>query len=126
MENKEQLIKAIREWVKLDNEMRTLKKEMNNRKKEKDQLSTALINVMKQNNIDDFDTKEGHIQYSKKSVKKPISKKILLNILTTYYKDDNEKAAEVNSYILENREEVVRETVTRRIYSTPNTIANSV
>lgn len=115
MENKEQLVKAIRSWVKLDNEMRILKKELSNKKKEKEQLSAGLIDVMKQNKIDEFDLNDGHIQYSKKSIKKPITKKILLNILSTYYKEDNEKAIEVNNFILDNREEVIKETVVRKI-----------
>lgn len=115
MENKEQLVKAIREWVKLDNDMKILKKEMSNRKKEKDQLSIKLIETMKQNKIDQFDINDGQIQYSKKTVKKPITKKMLLNILSTYYNEDTEKAVEVNNYILDNREEVIKETVVRKI-----------
>ena len=40
---------------------------------------------------------------------------MLLNILSTYYNEDTEKAVEVNNYILDNREEVVKETVVRKI-----------
>jgi len=36
METKEQLIHSIKEWVKLDNEIRTLQKEQLYRKKEKE------------------------------------------------------------------------------------------
>ena len=35
MENKEQLIKCIKDWVKNDNEIRALQKEVNTRKNEK-------------------------------------------------------------------------------------------
>ena len=40
METKEQLVQSIREWVKIDNEMRTLKRELNNRKKAKEAISS--------------------------------------------------------------------------------------
>ena len=114
MENKEQLVKAIREWVKLDNDMKVLKTEMSKRKKEKDLLSVRLIETMKQNQIDEFDINDGRIMYNKKTVKKPITKKMLLSILTTYYNEDGEKAVEVNNYILDHREEVIKETIMRK------------
>ena len=115
MENKEQLVKVIREWVKLDNDMKVLKTEMSKRKKEKDLLSVRLIETMKQNQIDEFDINDGRIMYNKKTVKKPITKKMLLNILTTYYNEDGEKAVEVNNYILDHREEVIKETIMRKL-----------
>ena len=55
METKEQLVQSIREWVKIDNEMRTLKQELNNRKKAKEAISNNLLTVMKENEIDRFD-----------------------------------------------------------------------
>lgn len=115
METKDELIQTIREWVKLDNDIRILKREQNNRKVEKDKLSIRLMETMKNHNIDEVDIKDGQIQYSKKSVKKPITKKLLLNVLATYYQGDEEKALEVNNYILENREEVIKEEIVRKV-----------
>jgi 5'-3' exonuclease len=114
-ETKEQLVNIIKEWVKLDNEIRQLQSEMLSRKKEKAKMSTQLIDVMKQNEIDCFDLKDGQLLYTKKNVKKPITKKVLLNILSKYYKGDYMKACEVNDFILSNREEVVHETVVHKI-----------
>ena len=115
METKEQLIHSIKEWVKLDNEIRILQKEQLYRKKEKEKWSEKLIAVMKQNEIDCFDLKDGNIRYMKKNVKKPITKKVLFSILSNYYKGDDEKALELNDYILNNREEVVKETIVRKV-----------
>ena len=39
---------------------------------------------MSENDIDEFNTKTGKIVYTKRNVKKPITKKMLLNILTKY------------------------------------------
>lgn len=115
METKEQLVQTIREWVKLDNEIKTLQSEQSKRKKEKFKISEKLIEVMKQNEIDSFDTNNGQIQYNKKVIKKPITKKILLNILAKFYDGDGEKANTMNNFILENREETVKEELVRKI-----------
>jgi hypothetical protein len=111
METKEQLIKTVREWVKIDNEMRTLQRELTKRKNEKKQVSKNLIDVMRVNTIDCFDIKDGQIMYVKKTSKKPITKKNLFDILSNYYKGDAEKVNELNTFILESREDVTKETV---------------
>ena len=43
MSNKQQLVNNIREWVKLDNEIRSLKKEQEQRKKKQKSLNETLI-----------------------------------------------------------------------------------
>ncbi len=113
METKDQLISTIKEWVKIDNEMRTLQSELAKRKKEKKNISNTLIEVMKKNEIDCFDLNDGQIVYNKTKTRKPITKKTLLNILNTFYKGDATKATELNKYILDSREETVRENITR-------------
>jgi len=115
METKEELIKTIREWVKIDNEIRTLQKEQLNRKNDKKRLSSSLIDIMKKNEIDCFDINDGQIIYNKKNVKKPITKKVLLEILQKYYKEDLLKANDVNNFILNNREESIKEEIVRKI-----------
>lgn len=115
METKQQLIDTIKKWVKIDNEIRVLQKEQNARKKEKKNISNDLINVMKNNEIDCFDINDGQIIYSKKSVKKPITQKVLLNLLSTYYNGDILKASELNDYIMEKREETIQEKIVRKI-----------
>jgi 5'-3' exonuclease len=114
-ETKEQLVNIIRDWVKIDNDIRKLQKETNIRKKEKTKMSSDLIEIMKQHDIECFDLKDGQLLYKKKNVKKPITKKILLDILSKYYKGDYMKATEVNDFILTNREEVVHEVLVHKI-----------
>lgn len=116
METKEQLIKTIKEWVKLDNEIRALHNEEKNRKTEKKRISNSLMEIMKKNEIDCFDIKDGQICYTKKNIKKPITQKVLIEILSKYYNGDLLKATELNNFISENREEVVKESITRVIY----------
>ena len=115
METKEQLVKTIKEWVKLDNDIRKLQKEIKQRKTEKTKTSTILMETMKKNEIDCFDINNGQICYTKKNIKKPITKKILLDILSKYYKGDALKASEINNFILDNREEIVKESIVLKV-----------
>jgi hypothetical protein len=115
LETKEQLVTTIKEWVKIDNDMLILQNELKKRKAEKAKLSQKLIDIMKSNQIDVFDIKDGQIQYTNRRIKKPITKKVLLDTLTKYYEGDFMKANELNSFIMDNREEVVKESITRKI-----------
>jgi hypothetical protein len=115
LKTKEQLIKTIKEWVKIDNDIRAIKKEATLREKEKKEISKKLMEVMRDNEIDCFDLKDGQITYTKKNVKKPITKKSLLDILSKYCNGDTIKAIEINNFIMDNREEVVKESIVRTI-----------
>jgi len=114
MNTKEQLIKAVREWVRIDNEIKELQAQVNKRKQEKKKISTILIDIMRDNEIDCFDIQNGQIMYCKKNVKKPITKKTLFNILSKYYKGDETKAEMLQTFILDNREETIQETIIRK------------
>jgi len=116
METKEQLVNTIRKWIKMDNEIRALQKESNKRKTDKKKISSDLIEVMKKNEIDCFDINDGQILYSKKSVKKPITQKVLLDILSNYFEGDALKATEINNFIMESRESITKETIVRKIF----------
>jgi hypothetical protein len=113
--NKAELIQLIKDWITTDNEIRELNKQAKQRKDKLKKVSQNLINTMKENEIDEFNVKDGKIMYSKTSVKKPITKKNLLTILSKYYKGDISQAFEMNNFILDNREEVVKESIKRSI-----------
>jgi hypothetical protein len=53
--------------------------------------------------------------FSQTTVKKPITKKNLVTILSKYYEGDISQALEMNKFIMENREEVVKESIKRSI-----------
>lgn len=125
MTTKEELIKTIKNWVKIDNEIRQLKKEENIRKNEQKKISQELIKIMRENEIDEFDIMDGKLMYSKKNVKKPITQKKLLTILSNFYKGDITKAVEVNNFILENREESTVETIKRVVKESPRVVKES-
>jgi hypothetical protein len=83
------------------------------------------MKVMRSNDIDVFNLNDGQILYDKRNVKKPITKTALLSILTNYYKGDVVKASDANQYILDNREDVVREKIIRKITTNPDKAENT-
>jgi predicted transcriptional regulator len=115
MDDKAILIDTIKKWIKLDNEYKQLSSELSKRRKLKKELNSTLIDIMKKNDIDNIDTKDGtSIIYSSKIVKKPITKKVLSDILAKFYNNDLDKASQLNDFILDNRESEIKETITRK------------
>jgi hypothetical protein len=117
--NKAELIQIIKDWILVDNEIRNLNKELRTRKEKMKKISQNLMKTMKENEIDEFDIKGGKLMYSKTNVKKPITKKNLVSILSKYYNGDISQALEMNKFIMENREETVKETIKRTIDKEP-------
>jgi hypothetical protein len=113
--NKAEIIESIKEWMRIDNEIRNLNKEVRDRKTQQTNISKRLMTTMKDNNIDEFNVKEGKLVYSKKQVKKPITKKYLTDVLLKYYDGDAEQATELNSFIDENREATTKESIRRLV-----------
>jgi hypothetical protein len=115
MATKAELVQNIRDWIAVDNEIRELNKELRLRKEKQQKISQTLMQTMKDNEIDEFDITGGKLIYNKKTLKKPLSKKNLLGILSKYYKDNETQAIEMNNFIMSNREEVIKETLKRKI-----------
>ena len=115
METKEELVGSIKEWIKNDTEIANLQKEMKARKEKKKLITESLMTVMKKNEIDCFDINGGSLVYKKNKVKKPINAKTLMSTLKTYFASNPVQAEEVTKFVMENREEQVKETIKRKI-----------
>lgn len=112
MATKEELSKIIKEWVSIDNEIKILQKEIKDRRNNKKILTNSLIEIMKTNEIDCFDINNGKIMYSKNNVKKPITKKHLLNCLSNYFNNESGiNSDNVVQFILDNREIVIKDNI---------------
>lgn len=115
METKEELITNIKEWIKIDNEMLQLQKEIKERRTRKKMLTDALMITMKKNEIDCFDINGGSIVYKKNKIKRPLTGKSLMAALQKYYETTPQRAEEVTKFVMENREEQVKEVIRRKI-----------
>jgi len=115
MNQQEETVQSIRTWVKYDNEIRCLQKEIIARKKEKARLSAYLIEIMKKTDTGCYELKNGVLMYSVKNVKKPMTKKVLFDVLKKYYNGDAIKATQLNEFIMDNREEVIQEKLVHKL-----------
>jgi len=112
---KEELINNIREWIKVDNEIIKLKAETKLLNAKQKALTDSLVKIMKGNSIDCFDINGGALMYKQKKTKKTISGKFLLSELQKYYKEQPEMAEELTKHLLDNREEIIKDGLHRKI-----------
>ena len=112
---KDDLIVYIKEWIKIDNEIINLKAQVKQKTTKKKELTESLVIVMKDNNIDCFDINGGALIYKQKKSKRTISGKFLLTQLEEHYKDQPELAKELTKKVLDNRVNLVKDEITRKI-----------
>jgi hypothetical protein len=115
METKDQLVDAVKKWIDLDNELRDIAKIAKEKRDKKKQISLNLMNVMKTNEIDCLDINDGQLRYKKSKSKKPLNKENLLKILQKYYNNNEHQSTNMAQFILDNREETDRESLSRKI-----------
>ena len=75
MADRSKLIENVKEWIHLDNELKEMRATMRDNRNRKKQITAILVDIMKTNEIDCFDITDGQLIYSKKNIKKPLTKK---------------------------------------------------
>jgi len=102
--NKADLIALIKEWKQIDDEIKSIQKEVKKRRDRKKLLSDKLIKIMRTNEIDSFDINNGKLLYTQSKLKESINRPYLLGIISKYFEDDETvDIGGVADYILENR-----------------------
>ena len=116
--SKEQIKDHLRQWIRVENEISTLSVEIKKRKLIHQQLSVSLLDVMRKNDIDCFDIANGKIVYSKVKRRAPLNNGQIRSALTTYYKDDTDKANNLTEFLLSTRVEKTHESIKMKIPKT--------
>lgn len=112
--DKDQLVENVNNWVKIDNDILKLQKEIRELKKKKNEITDVLVEVMRTNNVDSFDMKEESLLYKKQTIRQSINKKLLLESLQTFYQSDVKMAEKIVDHVLEKRKTKVKETIFRK------------
>jgi hypothetical protein len=115
METKEQLVQHIKGWMSNDNEIREIQARLKELKDKRKGYADNLVEIMRKNEIDCFDVNDGKLIYTKTKVKAPLNKTTLATSLMKYFKDDYEQAKELVQFLLESREEKVKESIRRKV-----------
>jgi hypothetical protein len=95
--------KDVKDWLTLDDDIITLQKAIKERKNKKNNLTPKILDFMDKFQINDLNTNEGTLKFSKTMYTKPLNKQFLISRLGDFFKDfsKGEKAA---SFILDNRD----------------------
>lgn len=110
--SKAELIEIIKQWKQLDEEIKSIQKEVKIRRNKKKELSDKLIKVMKTNDIECFDINNGKLLYTKSKLKESINKPYLMKVINEFFDDDESIETEkVADFILESRNIKVKESI---------------
>ena len=115
MDNNHALVDIVKKWVTLDNQIRALAKKAKELREEKKIQNAHMITVMKANEIDNFDLKDGQIRYKKESHREPLTQKTLMKILSKHPHLGTEQAKHLNQFIFDGRRVTEKEIITRKI-----------
>ena len=111
---KEQLVKNVKAWIQMDNEIKEFQKEIKERRDKKKDVTDKLLHIMKDNEIDCFDINGGQLIYSTTKVKATLNKNTLMNALLKFYQNDQNQAQKVGDFLMETREEKIKESIRRK------------
>ena len=113
-DTKDQLVKHVKGWIQMDNEIKEFQKEIKERKDKKKEITDKLLHIMKDNEIDCFDINGGQLIYSKTKVKAPLNKNNLMSALLSFYQEDATQAEKLSTFLMETREEKIKESIRRK------------
>ena len=113
--NPNELVDVVKQWVQTDNKLIQLNKMVRELRQEKKRWNESMIQIMKKNEIDIFDIKDGQIKYKMEKKKEPLTQKKLLSILEKHPQLGKEQVQVLNDFVYENRAETVKESIVRKI-----------
>jgi hypothetical protein len=113
--DREMLKTILKQWVVNDNTSRALSAELAKKRKVNKELTQRLLEVIKRLDIETVDINNGYISYVKKTQQKGLSKKLLNEIFTKYYRGNIDEVQRMTNFINDNREVTVKETIVRKI-----------
>lgn len=93
----------VKEWIHLDDDIKTLNGHLKERKKKKTELTPEILEFMEKFNIKDMNTDSGKLKYSETIVKKPMNKEYIRKKLVDFLKS-TQKADEATNFLLEQRD----------------------
>lgn len=108
------VLTTVKSWVELDDKIHEEQKMVSLLKQEKKRMTQVLLELMRSSNTDCYKMKDCQIQLKVKNTKKTINNKNLLQFLKDYYKNDESKADDLNTFLMDRRENVVSESIIRK------------
>ena len=115
--SKEDLIHTVKKWVQLDNQIKQLNTMLKKLRNDKKEHNIQMVEMMKANQIDNLELKDGQIQYKKYAKRESLTQKKLLDILSKHPQLQSDQVKMLNDYVYENRKVVETDMVIRKTFS---------
>jgi hypothetical protein len=115
----QQLPNLIKEWMTTEEELRTLSAEMREKRKRAKTVRDMVMRIMKGNKVGRLNISAGAVTTHTKATKAPMSKKYVVDALTTYFSGDRTKAEACAKFLDENRPMKTTDSLTLDPISTP-------
>lgn len=103
---KEELSNSVREYLNIDEEIKKLNIAIKERRLKMKMLSGMILDNMSNNDIHHINIKNGVLVYKETESFKGLSKKTLLDGLSIYFNNNEDKTSEAAQTVLENRPKV--------------------
>ena len=98
----------VKEWISIDDEIAGLNKKIKELKAKKNkQLEPKITLFMRQYNISDLNTDGGKLKCNERNTKKPLSKNLIKQSLSEFFKQDEEKVETVMEHMV-SKQEIVK------------------
>ena len=114
---KENLQSSVKEYLSLDDQIKALNKAVKERRDRKKKLSESILSLMKQFEINNMNTSNGKLVYSVTKTKEPLNRKSLTRTLNIYF-GSSDKANELSKFVMENRKQIEKVQLKRKIFKT--------
>lgn len=94
MTTREDVLQAIRRWHSVETEIKALNSKLRALRDERKKASDALLEIMRDNEVDAFELDNSKIRSSKRKVRSALTAKSLRTALTQYFQDDASVSSE--------------------------------
>jgi hypothetical protein len=115
----EQFKQICKQWLALNDDIKKLQQAIKVRRQFQNELTPKMMVFMKEKQIEDLDTGDGKLKYTISNRKVPLNKDNIQKKLTEYFKDQKQ-AESVATYIMENRDIVKAERLSRTMLRKKN------
>ena len=98
----------VKEWISIDDQISVLNNKIKELKAKKNkQLEPKITLFMRQYNISDLNTDGGKLKCNERNTKKPLSKNLIKQSLSEFFKQDEEKVETVMEHMV-SKQEIVK------------------
>jgi len=103
---REEFSNNVKDYLELEEQISKLNVALRERRTKLKALSNMIIKNMEQNDIHHINIKNGVLVYKNDTVYKGLNKKNLMNGLSIYFNNDEQKTHEATNTVMENRERI--------------------